>query len=737
MQLSSEEKRKRVREATVIGLAVVLIVLLTGVEIRLTQISSTAPLSSNVVIFGMINIIILLVVLLVYLISRNVLKLLVESRGSIFATRLRTKLVISFVGLSLIPTMLLFFASASFITNSVQNWFNIQIETSLNESLEVAQTYYKTSAGNALLFARQLSSVIRRDRLLNDDNVSRMKVFVREKQKEYNLGIVEVFSAQREELVRASNPEVPLGDLTSPASEDISQALKGKELTKVNSVGKADLIRGIVPIYSTYNDRDVVGVIVVNYYVPHSLVSKMREISSSYHEFRRLKLLKSPITTGYLLILFLIASVIVFLAFWIGIYLANSMTRPIQSLVEGTRAVADGATTVRIDAEGPDEIGMLVRSFNIMAADLQTKRQALSDSNEELTRINLEIESRRRYMETVLRNVAAGVVSVDRNGLLTTVNKSAERLLNIDTEKVMGRHFREVLRDAHLDIVRDALRDMAVMRHDTVTRQITLDIKGERRVLQMNLTMLRDEQDEFIGSVLVLDDLTQIVKGQRMAAWREVARRIAHEIKNPLTPIQLSAQRLRKRYLERFSADEDGRIFDECTSMISKAVDELKVLVNEFSSFARMPAVQPAANDLNELVRETLTLYQEAHRAVRFDFIPDTSLPILKIDRDQIKRVLINILENAVAAMEVQGSITIVTSYDTELKMVSCSIADDGPGVSPEVRNRLFEPYFSTKKGGTGLGLAIVTSIVADHNGFVRFRDNKPRGACFVLELPA
>ena len=737
MQLSSVEKRKRIREASIIGLAVVLIVLLTGVEIRLTQISSTAPLSSNVVIFGMINIIILLVVLLVYLISRNVLKLLVESRGSILATRLRTKLVISFVGLSLIPTMLLFFASASFITNSVQNWFNIQIETSLNESLEVAQTYYKTSAGNALLFARQLSSVIRRDRLLNDDNVSRMKVFVREKQKEYNLGIVEVFSAQREELVRASNPEVPLGDLTSPASEDISQALKGKELTKVNSVGKADLIRGIVPIYSTYNDRDVVGVIVVNYYVPHSLVSKMREISSSYHEFRRLKLLKSPITTGYLLILFLIASVIVFLAFWIGIYLANSMTRPIQSLVEGTRAVADGATTVRIDAEGPDEIGMLVRSFNIMAADLQTKRQALSDSNEELTRINLEIESRRRYMETVLRNVAAGVVSVDRNGLLTTVNKSAERLLNIDTEKVMGRHFREVLRDAHLDIVRDALRDMAVMRHDTVTRQITLDIKGERRVLQMNLTMLRDEQDEFIGSVLVLDDLTQIVKGQRMAAWREVARRIAHEIKNPLTPIQLSAQRLRKRYLERFSADEDGRIFDECTSMISKAVDELKVLVNEFSSFARMPAVQPAANDLNELVRETLTLYQEAHRAVRFDFIPDTSLPILKIDRDQIKRVLINILENAVAAMEVQGSITIVTSYDTELKMVSCSIADDGPGVSPEVRNRLFEPYFSTKKGGTGLGLAIVTSIVADHNGFVRFRDNKPRGACFVLELPA
>ncbi|CAH2030609.1 sensor histidine kinase [Trichlorobacter ammonificans] len=735
--VSSEEKKKRVREAAIIVLALVLIVLLTGVEIRLTQLSSTAPLSSNVVIFGMINIIILLVVLLVYLISRNVVKLLVESRGSILTTRLRTKLVISFVGLSLIPTMLLFFASASFITNSVQNWFNIQIETSLNESLEVAQTYYKSSAGNALQFARQLSTVIRRERLLNDDNIPRMKAFIREKQKEYNLGIVEVFSAQREELVRASNPEVPLGDLTSPASEDISQVLKGKELTKVNSAGKADLIRGIVPIYSTYNDRDVVGVVVVNYYVPHSLVSKMKEISSSYQEFRRLKLLKSPITTGYLLILFLIASVIVFLAFWIGIYLANSMTRPIQRLVEGTKAVADGDLAVRIDAEGPDEIGMLVRSFNLMAADLQAKRQELNNSNQELTRINQEIESRRRYMETVLRNVAAGVVSVDRAGLVITINKSAERLLNIDIDKVMGRHFREVLRDAHLDILRDALRDMAITRHDSLARQITLDIKGDRRVLQMNLTMLRDDQDDFIGSVLVLDDLTQIVKGQRMAAWREVARRIAHEIKNPLTPIQLSAQRLRKRYLERFSGDDDGRVFDECTRMISKAVDELKVLVNEFSSFARMPAVQPVANDLNELVRETLTLYQEAHRGVRFDFQPDPALPILKIDRDQIKRVLINLLENSVAAMEAQGTVSIATRYDVELKMVSCSIADDGPGVPPEVRHRLFEPYFSTKKGGTGLGLAIVTSIVADHNGFVRFRDNLPRGACFVLEFPA
>ena len=737
MQLSGVERKKRIREAVIILLAIVLIILLTGVEIRLTQLSSDAPLASNIVIFGMINIIILLVVLLVYLISRNVVKLLVESRSNPLAKRLRTKLVISFVGLSLVPTMLLFFASASFITNSVQNWFNVQIETALNESLEVAQTYYRNSANNALLYARRLSDVIKRDRLLNDDSLPRLKGFVLEKQKEYNLGIVEVFSSQREVLVRASNPEVPRAEITSPNSEDIKQVLAGRELTKVNSVGKADLIRGIVPIYSTYNDRDVVGVVVVNYYVPYSLVSKMREISSSYQEFRRLKLLKSPITGGYLLTLFLIASVIVFLAFWIGIYLANSMTKPIQELVEGTRAVAGGDLDVRIDAEGEDEIGMLVRSFNVMAADLRAKQRALNSSNLELTRINQEIEARRRYMEIVLRNVAAGVISVDQSGVVTTVNKSAERLLHIDTTLVLGRYFRDVLRDAHLDIVKEALRDMALTRQDSMARQVSLEMRGERRVLQMNLTMLRDEQGEFLGSVLVLDDLTQMMKGQRMAAWREVARRIAHEIKNPLTPIQLSAQRLRKRFLERFREDPDGIVFDECTAMISKSVDELKVLVNEFSNFARMPAVQPTPNDLNSLVRETLTLYQEAHREVNFSFTADEQLPLIRLDRDQIKRVLINLFENALAALDGRGEVTITTLYDVELKMVSCTIADNGPGIPAELKGRIFEPYVSTKKHGTGLGLAIVASIIADHNGFVRVRDNQPRGSCFVMELPA
>jgi two-component system nitrogen regulation sensor histidine kinase NtrY len=263
---------------------------------------------------------------------------------------------------------------------------------------------------------------------------------------------------------------------------------------------------------------------------------------------------------------------------------------------------------------------------------------------------------------------------------------------------------------------------------------VTIPLKDTQLTLLMNLTVLKDDNDEFMGTVVVFDDLTQLIKAQRMAAWREVARRIAHEIKNPLTPIQLSAQRLRKRYLDRF--DESDRVFDQCTGMIIKSVDEMKGLVDEFSSFARMPAAQPAPNNLAEIIREAIALY-EGHRSIRFGFRCDGEVPLLQLDRDQIKRVFINLLDNAVAAIEGDGEVSLELGYNPELQMVTCVVADTGQGIRPEDKPRLFEPYFSTKKSGTGLGLAIVNTIITDHHGFIRVRDNVPRGTRFIIELPA
>ncbi|MGD0845646.1 MAG: HAMP domain-containing protein, partial [Geobacteraceae bacterium] len=642
------EVRKRKRESFIIAISLLFIIILTWAEIHLARLRASVQVGNKIIIFGLINIIILLIILLVYLVIRNIAKLLLERRQNVVGAKLRTKLVLAFVGLSLVPTMLLFIVSAGFIDISINNWFNKQVETSLEESMEVAQTYYKSSAANALYYARQISSFIKEQKLINEQNLPRLKELIRQKQKEYNLGVVEVYSSQREELVRASNEKLPQGEFTNPSSEDINKGLQGKEITKVNSTGKADLIRGIVPIYSNWDTKDIVGVVVVNYYVSYSLVSKMKEISASYHEFRQLKILKNPIATAYILTLFLITLVIIFLAVWFGIYLAKSMTIPIQALAEATRQVADGNLDVNLGEKGPDEIGMLIASFNKMTEDLRHHQRVLNKTHEELTRSNLELEQRRLYMETVLKNVTAGVISVDKEGILTTVNKSAERLLNISTGEVLGRHFRDVLLPAQLDIVNGILRDLIMGKQDTISKQVTIPMQERKLTMQVNLSLLKDENDEFMGTVVVFDDLSNLIKAQRMAAWREVARRIAHEIKNPLTPIQLSAQRLRKRYLTRFSEDE--KVFDECTGMIIKSVDEIKTLVDEFSNFARMPAILATANDLNDIIREALTLYQEAHRNISFSFRPDEAIPLIPLDRDQIKRVLINLLDNAVAA---------------------------------------------------------------------------------------
>jgi two-component system nitrogen regulation sensor histidine kinase NtrY len=334
----------------------------------------------------------------------------------------------------------------------------------------------------------------------------------------------------------------------------------------------------------------------------------------------------------------------------------------------------------------------------------------------------------------VLANVTAGVISINNQGEITTINKFAAKLLRLRPEQIIGRNFRELLVPDHLPVIRDLLRDLIGSGKDTIRRQITIDLADSRLTLLVNVTTLKDDNQEFIGTVVVFDDLTELLKAQRMAAWREVAKRIAHEIKNPLTPIQLSAQRLRRRYEGSFSKDDT--VFDECTRMIIKQVDELKNLVNEFSNFARMPASNPTVNSLNEVVAEALVLFQEGHRNITFRFLPDDTLPKFSIDYEQIKRVVINLLDNAVAAVGSGGEVELTTNYSPSLQLATLMVSDNGCGIPDQDKPRLFEPYFSTKKSGTGLGLAIVSTIVSDHNGYIRVRNNEPHGTRFIVELP-
>ncbi len=729
-----QERRKRRREWVIIFLVTGLVIFLTRFESGLFEVTSQLPLSKNILVLALINVNILLILLILFLVFRNIFKLVLERRRDIPGARLRSKLVIAFVSLSLVPTMLLFFVSAGIISNSIENWFNEEIEKSLEESLAVAQTYYKNSATNALYYGDQLARIVKEQKLLNERNLPTLRELIQQKQQEYNLGVVEVFSSTLEELVRASNPQVPAAEFTDPGSDTIREALRGNRFTRITPIGKADLIRGIVPVYSNWNPNDVVGVVVVNYYVPYSLVNKMKEISNSFEQYKDTKLLKGKIQKGYVLVLLLTALVIIFLATWFGFHLARGITVPIQELALATNRVAGGDLDVKIDVQSDDEIALLVEAFNKMTADLRIGQQSLRLANRNLQASNLELEQRRRYMEIVLKNVTAGVISVDRHGNVTTINKSAEKLLKIQTGKVLGKNFREVIKPEHLSMVRDLIKQQAIAGKDAIQKQVSLSLEDRKLTLLVNLTTLRDENGEFMGTVVVFDDLTHLIRAQRMAAWREVARRIAHEIKNPLTPIQLSAQRLRRRYLEQFSKDDS--VFDECTMMIIKQVDELKNLVNEFSNFAKMPAINPEPNRLNDIISEALVLYQEGHKDIEFVFRPAPDIPILNLDHDQIKRAVINMLDNAVSAVGEQGTIAIETHFNPTLQIVSFTIADDGCGISAEDKPRLFEPYFSTKKSGTGLGLAIVSTIITDHNGYIRVKDNDPKGTKFIVELP-
>ncbi len=729
-----KNRNRRYRELLLLAAITALILLLPKFENQLFEISTKLALSNSILALSLINLNILLVLLFLFLIFRNIFKLFLERRQGVPGAKLRSKLVGAFIALSLIPTMLLFFASAGFITTSIDNWFNRQVESALDDSLEVAQTYYRNSEATALYYADQLANRIKRDKLINDENLPQLRSLIKEKQEEYNLGIVEVFSATQEELVRVANPKLPIIEITTATSDSVKEGLQGSRFSKITPVGKADLIRGIVPIHSNWDPDDIVGVVVVNHYVPYSLINKMKEISSSVDQYKTTKLVKSQIQQSYVIVLLLIALIIIFLATWFGFHLARGITVPIQDLAEATTRVAAGDLDIHLETRSTDEISTLVTAFNKMTSDLREGRSLIEEANQDLQRSNIELEHRRNYMAIILANVTAGIISVDRFGRITTANKSAEKLLRFQASNVIGKDFRSVIPVSYLPTIKGLLKDLFQSDKNSIRQQLSLPFGSDKITLLVNLTTLKDEQDNFMGTVVVFDDLTGLVKAQRMAAWREVARRIAHEIKNPLTPIQLSAQRLRRRYLDRFSSDD--KVFDECTQMIITQVDELKNLVNEFSNFARMPATNPTRCNLNDIIEEALVLYQEGHREIDFNFTKEEKMPTANLDREQLKRVMINLFENAVAASNNQGLVEIETSYNQELEIITFSVADQGCGISAEDKERLFEPYFSTKKSGTGLGLAIVSTIISDHNGYIRVRNNLPQGAKFTIELP-
>ncbi len=726
---------RRKRERLIIIIVLGIVTLITFVLTYFTGLEGKVLKYQNVLVFGLININAILLLLLIFLVVRNIVKLLFERRRGILGSRLRTKLVLSFVGLSLIPTMLLFWVAIGFITNTIENWFSFEVESSLEEALDVTQAYYKRAAENALHLARQISKQITEDALLDKNKMALLTKKISEKQTEYNLALIGVFSTDGKEISRSVDSSIAELRFVEPESLFVSEVTNGTEVTRIQPAGEGDIIGGVAPVYASMKPGYVIGVVAVSYYVPESLVSRVEKILSAFQEYKQLKLYKKPIKLIYIIMLSAVTLLIIFSATWFGFHLSKIISIPIGNLAAATEEIARGNLDVHIEAMTDDEIGGLVKSFNKMTADLKVSKEQIESANRDLRETNRELDQRRRYMEIVLNNIGAGVFSINSDGIITTYNKSAEKIFNIPTSQVMGKSFHEVFATPPLKSLHHFIHTISTHGLGPVVKQLSLDFAARTAYILVRSNILRDETGDYLGMVLVAEDVTELQHAQRAYAWREVARRIAHEVKNPLTPIKLSAQRLRKKFMGQIATDD--KIFDECTRTIINQVDELKTLVNEFSHFARMPTTNPRPHDIHEIIDETVLLYKEAHKRILFAVHKDVAVPPLNLDRDQIKRALINIFDNAIHAIENDGMITVTTAYNKTLAMVTIEIADTGCGIPPGIRQKMFEPYFSTKRGGTGLGLAIVNTIISDHNGYIRIRDNEPRGTRFIIELPA
>jgi len=719
-------------EFIIIILIVTVVSLLTYAENRIINLGTDFPISNTILMFILININLLLLILLIFLVFRNIVKLLYDTKRKVMGAKLRMKLVVAFIALSLLPTIVLFFFSINFITTSIEFWFNVPVEKALENSLVVGKSLYSYVDNNNSFFLERISYQIKTKKLLLYNKRKALSRYIKVVQRAFNLHGVEIYAKNFNRITFALSPEIQNQHFETIQSDILRKCIKTKVKSVTQCTSNGELIKTIATIPFGASGSNITGYAVLSVLIPPDLYKNMISISKGFEEYQHIKLLKKPIQITYFLTLSIVALIVVFCAVWFGFYLAKSITVPMMELAEGTRRVAEGDLNFRIDLVANDEIGSLVNSFNIMTRDLQISREQLEFSARMLREQNREIEKRRQYIEIVLKDISAGVISLDEKGFITTINKSAEKMLNLKPKEILYKKYEKLLYGQHLALAKEILENLSNSRDNTTVLPLRLTIDGKPRSFMTHVNALKDDKGYPVGIVMVFDDLTEIEKAQRMAAWREVARRIAHEVKNPLTPITLSAQRLKRKYSQKLNE----HVFDECTQMIIEHVELIRNLVNEFSTFARFPQAILKPCELTSIIEESVALFRKDHNKIYFQINITDNIPLLNLDKQQIKQAMINLIDNAISAIQLNdGFISFTLTHDPILNMVRIEIADNGTGISDEDKTRLFEPYFSTKKSGMGLGLTIVSTIIADHNGMISVQDNQPKGAKFVIEL--
>jgi two-component system nitrogen regulation sensor histidine kinase NtrY len=722
-------RRKNIRKAT-LGLIGFTILLLTA-WIYFKELEPGTPLLNNVAVFALVNLNIILLMVLALLVVRNLVRLYHSSRQGAGGLRLQAKLIAAFVGFTLVPSVLLFVIASGLINQSFNTLFNMKVEGALKGSFQVAQTYYRESEQSALAASSRLAKSIEANGWGSLEKKEVLKAYIKSVRGDLEADAIQLFSADRKSLAHVLRDKLPSVASFSASQDYLEKVLQGEARTSVESWGGGDAIHGVSPIKSGVK---ITGFVVVSRYIPERLVAKVEGIINAYEDYKELELSKNPIKASYIITFLLMTLLILFAAIWFGFYIARGITVAIEELAEGTRAVSEGDLDYRVDVQADGEVGILVKAFNNMTHELKVNKQEIEAATLDLQRSSAEIDRRRRYMVAMLENIGTGVVSINRRGRITILNNAAADLLRIQSDWALGRPFNEVFKVQHLEPIRHLLRAMRKRGKKSVSEQLEVLIDGQLRTLRSSLTLLEGSDGRHLGAVVVFDDLSVLIRAQKVAAWREVAQGIAHEIKNPLTPIQLSTERMRRKFEQ--DAVDFPEVFEIATDTIISQVEGLMDLVNEFSRFARLPEPRLSPCGIGSLIDQVVNLYRERRGDITLEKEIEGALPSVMADPDQIQRVLINLLENAFDSMESGGRVTLHAHADAERSQLIVEVSDEGGGIPVENKELIFSPYFSTKYQGSGLGLAICHRIIDDHNGEITVRDNQPRGSVFRLTLP-
>ena len=726
---------KRLRSGVLPGAALLLLLASLWLMSNATQGSARFDrLYSSLLVLNVAGLLVLAV-----LIGHNLYRLLRQMRERQPGARLTGRMAALFVALAVIPVIVVYVFSLQFLSRGIDTWFDVRIEQALDDALELGRASLDTRMGDLLQRTRVLAMKLADTE--DEDIVPRLE------DEQLLSGASELALIGPQGLVIAySNLELTALVPDPPNDTALRQARQTGSYIDLDPIGDAGLhIRVVVSLAAAAAGEET-GPLTGLTEEPRFLqglfplgerVGRLADnVESAYRQYHELVYLRTPLKLRFLLTLSLVLLLSLFAAVWVALFSARRMVAPLRDLALGTRAVAAGDYGTRLPPAGKDEVGFLVASFNEMTRELARARDATRQSQRQL-------EEQRGYLEAVLERLSSGVLTLDQEGRLHTANQAAQQILGASIEEHSGRTLSELgALHPHLLALAQRLEPhlaSPVWPAPDWREEVHLSGERGRRILMCSGTRLSGVEDPPGGHVIVFDDLTELVEAQRKAAWSEVARRLAHEIKNPLTPIQLSAERLRKKYLDDMGREE-GELLDRLTRTIVHQVESMKSMVNAFSEYARSPRARPARLDLNALATDVVELYRDERSRIRLATRLDPELPALEADIDRIRQVLHNLVKNALEACGENASARVAVETRRVRRrdrlLAELRVADTGPGFPEDIIDRVFEPYTTSKRKGTGLGLAIVKKIVEEHNGQVWAENRREGGGCVVMQFP-